>query len=108
MINKTEISKETYRILKMSGKSRDKILKKNKITAEEFVIFIREHESLIDYRGTEITDNNYKLHLSEEGKIAITNYEAKMKPILHSKMAIVVSIISAVLSVGISLLFHFI
>lgn len=108
MIKRTEISKDAYRILKMSGKSRGKILKKNKITAEEFVLFVHEYESLIDYSGEQITDNNYKLYLNEEGKIAITNYEAKMKPVLHSKIAIAISIISAILSVGISLLLHFV
>lgn len=108
MIKRSEISKKAYKILKMSGELKNKILLKNKITAEEFVLFIHEYESLIDFRGVHITDENYRLFLNEEGEIALTNYEAKMKPILHSKIAIAISITSLCLSIGISLLLHFI
>ena len=103
-----EISKKMYKILKMDGASRQQILRKNRITPENFVLIMREYASLTEYTGLDFANENYKLCLNEEGRIVIENYKSKMKPILHSKIAIIISIVSLCLSVGISLLLRFI
>lgn len=98
-MRENDLSKKAYNILKMQGCCKKEILKKNKINAGEFVFFMREHSYLIENRGIDYTDDNYKLFLNEEGEVAIANYEAKMKPLLYSKVAIIVSIVSICLSV---------
>lgn len=93
-----KISKKAYKLFKCSGMTTNDILKKLKLSINQYEELIDLYYDKMEF-DKDIDDMTCIMTVNENGQIAITEYEFRLKPLVISIIALIISSISILVTV---------